>query len=171
MLVLPDYAKPYMIDSLSSPVVIKHNWMFNATIVDFVLSPITYLEETQGPAVKLRINNADFWVPSSWKILVTDNETYQLDTVNIQSCANTNHLAFAFSPSEMKLRTFDIMVTDYSEHMNLTHPMINKGYAMIHPCGLVQQFNKPDFVTSVIIGPHDLYKHIGDKVVGDLFTN
>jgi hypothetical protein len=170
MLVLPDYGKPYIIDSLTAPVVIKHNWIFNAPACDFMLSPITYLEETTGAVVKVRINNSEFWVPATWNILVTDRETYQLDTVAIQSCASTKHIAFSFSPDEMKLRTLDVMVVDYAEDMALVHPMISKGTALVHPVGPTVHGIGKQLQLSVVIGPHDLYKHLQNKVIGDVFS-
>lgn len=170
MLVLPDYGRPYLIDSLTAPVVIKHHWVFNAPLTDFMLQQITYLEETTGAAVKLRINNSEFWVPSTWNILVTDRETYQLDTVSVSACASTNHIAFSFSTEEMNLRTLDISVVDYVESIALVHPMINKGCSLVHPVGPTPTFNGKQLQLSVVIGPHDLYKHLQNKVVGDVMA-
>ena len=169
MLALADYGKPYLIDSLTAPVAIRYHWIFNAPAVDFMLQQITYLEETTGAVVKLRINNFDFWVPSTWFILVTDRETYQLDTVSVQACSSTKHLAFSFSPDEMNLRTLDIDVVDYAEDMSIVHTMINKGCALVHPVGPGQGVGKT-VQLSVVIGPHDLYKHLTNKVVGDVIS-
>lgn len=171
MLILPDYNKPYILDSLTAPVVVKHHWIFHAPLTDFTLSPITYLEETTSAAIKVRINNSEFWVPATWNILVTERETYQLDTVSIQSCASTKHLAFNFSPDEMKLRTLDVMVIDYVDSMSLVHPMINKGTALVHPVGPSPQGWGKQFQLSVVIGPHDLYKYLQNKVIGDIFSH
>lgn len=170
MLVLPDYGRPYLIDSLTAPVVIKHHWVFSAPLTDFMLQQITYLEETTGAAVKLRVNNSEFWVPSTWNILVTDRETYQLDTVAVSACASASHIAFSFSPDEMNLRTLDIAVIDYAEQMSLVHPMINKGCALVHPVGPVPTFHGKQIQLSVVIGPHDLWKHLQNKVVGDVMA-
>ena len=159
-----------MLDSLTSPVVIKHHWTFNGPACDYMLSPITYLEETSGAAIKLRVNNFEFWVPSSWNILVTDTETYQLDTVNIQSCSTVSHSIFIFSPSEMRLRTALADVVDYKENVSLVHPMINKGTMLVHPIGPSLNMREKDLQLSVTIGPHDLYKHLANKVIGDIFS-
>lgn len=171
MLILPDYGTPYILDSLIAPMIIKHCWMFDGPMNDFILSPITYLEETSGPAVKVRINNSEFWVPKSWYILITDLETLQIDTVPIESCTNTKHIAYSFCPDEVNLRTLDIRILDHSKHEVLVHPMINKGTAMIHPVGPAPTLSKKNLLQlSVIIGPHDLYKYIGSKVVGDIIS-
>ena len=170
MLCLPDYNKPYMLDSLTNAVAIKYHWIFNAPLCDFTLTPIQYLEETTGSAVKVRINNSEFWMPATWNILITDRETYQIDTVGIQQCAAVSHLAFSFSPDEMKLRTLDIMVLEYCDNMALVHPMINKGMSLVHPVGPSPKGPGKEYNLNVVIGPHDLYKHIQNKVVGDVFT-
>jgi hypothetical protein len=170
MQVLPEFNKPYILESLTSPIVIKHCWMFNAPACDFWLEPIKYLEETTGPVLKVRINNTEFWVPSDWNILVTDRDTCQLDTVPIQSCASVRHEAFAFVSDELKLRTLEVMVLDYnSEATSVVHPMINKGMALVHPVGPAYGGGRP-VQLSVIIGPHDLHKHLNGKIVGDLFS-
>lgn len=170
MLVLPDFNKPYSISSLTDPIVVKYHWIFNAQQTDFMLNQITYLEETTGAAVKLRINNSEFWVPASWYILVTDRDTYLLDTVGVQNCAAARHLAFSFSPYEMNLRTLDIDVIDYVEEISLVHPMINKGCSLIHPVGPNPIGQTKRLQLSVAIGPHDLYKHLVNKVVGDVMS-
>lgn len=170
MQVLPDYNKPYLIESISSPIVIKHCWMFSGSACDFMLEPIKYLEETSSPMLKVRINNTEFLVPADWNILVTDRETYQLDTVPIQSCASVKHEAFAFVAEELKLRTLEVMVLDFqAESTCVVHPMINKGTALVHPVGPSYGTGK-QVQLSVIIGPHDLHKHLNGKTVGDLFS-
>lgn len=171
MLILPDYNKPYLIDSLDAPLVTRHHWIFNATQVDFMLSPISYLEETSGTAYLIRVNGSEFWVPETWKVLVTDYNTYQLDTVEIETCAKIKHVAFAFIPSEQKLRTFDIEVLDSTglARKSLVHPMINKGTALVHPVGPVRSQGQ-ELHASIVIGPYDLHKFMGNRIVGDVFS-
>jgi hypothetical protein len=120
--------------------------------------------------LKVRINNTELWVPADWNVLVTDRETYQLDTVPIQSCASVRHEAFAFVAEELKLRTLEVLVLDFqAESTCVVHPMINKGMALVHPVGPSYGSGK-QVQMSVIIGPHDLHKHLNGKTVGDLFS-
>ena len=169
MQVLPEFNKPILIDSLTAPIVIKYNWMFSGHLLDFLLTPITYLEETSGSAVKVRINNFDFWIPATWFILVVDSDTLQIDTVSITSCASNKHYAYPFSPQEMNLKSLDVRVLDYSDDMSLVHPMISKGQLMVHPVGPVIKPNSDKEIhISVVIGPYDLYKHLNNKVLGDI---
>ncbi len=199
MQVLPEYNVPYIIDSLSAPLVIKRNWIFNAQYLDFMLSQIQYLEETTGAAIKIRINGSEFWVPASWYILVADTETAQIDTISIQDCTKKKHTAFSFSPDESNLRVLDIDIAGQGEHVrmesalsedgnlaleepsapsespvdpcrSLVHPMIAKGTALVHPVGPITTRNGKTHQLSVIIGPHDLYKFIGNKIAGDILS-
>lgn len=173
MLVLPDFNKPYIIDSLTAPIVIKYNWIFNGPAMDFMLSKISYLEETIGPAVKVRINATEFWMPATWFILVTDEDTFQVDTVNIQDCAKRKYAALNFSPTDQNARLLDITVIDAvgeDSPMTFAHPMINKATALIHPVGPSEPRHGRVHQLNVVIGPHDLYKHIAGKVVGDLLS-
>lgn len=168
MLCLPDFNRPYLIESLTSPILIKHCWMFSGPLCDFLLSPLQYLEETTGPAYKVRSNNFDFWIPSSWSVLATDRETYQLDTVDMQACATVVHEAVCFVPEEMKLTTSKIHIIDYVDEINIVHPMISRGMSLVHPIG--PNLNNPKVHLSIVIGPNDLYKNLEGKLVGDLFS-
>lgn len=169
MLALTDFNKPYLISSLSEPMVAKHHWIFSGQMLDFTLAPIEYLEETSGPAVKVEINGLEFLVPTSWHILITENETYQLDTVPIANCAKIECLAFIMTPDNMKFRTSPVKVLEFIPHAQLVHPMINKGTALQHPVGLICERDN-FFQATVSIGPFDLYKYLTEKVVGDLIS-
>ena len=175
MLVLPEYNKPYIIDAVSSPLVIKHNWMFSAPALDFMLTKIDYLEETTAEnSVKLRVNGSELWVPDSWYALIVDPETLQVDTVGTQDFAKRRYLAFSFSPEEANLRTLEVEIVDASGKdappMAFVHPMISKGMALIHPVGPSPMKHGKSHQLSIVIGPHDLYKHLAGKVVGDILS-
>jgi hypothetical protein len=167
MLILPDYGKPYIIDSLTAPIVVRYHWIFNGPACDFMLQQISYLEETTGGALQIRVNGTEFWVPATWNILVTDAETCQLDTVTIKTCASKMHSAFCFSTNSMNFRTLDVTVLDAVDEMSLVHPMIMKATALVHPVGPSESEKE---ILNIVIGPHDLYKYLSNKVVGDIFS-
>lgn len=169
MLVLPDYNRPYAINSLTAPLVIRHHWMFNGNIFDFVLSEISYLEETTGPAIKISANGNGFWVPEAWHILVVDTDTSYVDTVPIISCASTPYSAFIFCSSDMKQRCQEIRVVDKADEMPIVHPMIPKGFAHVHPIGSTSVGSSSRIAPqlNIVIGPHDLYKILANKSTGD----
>lgn len=173
MLILPDYSRPYLLDSLISPIVVKHHWIFSGPQADFMLSPITYLEETTGAALKIRANGSEFWIPKTWNILVTDHDTAKIDTVPIKSCSTINHTAYAFSSNETRLRLLNINIIDetpYGEVMSLVHPMISKGTMMVHPVGPIKTQDGKETHLCLVIGPYDLYKYISALSIGDLIA-
>lgn len=169
MLFLSDLNKAHIVDSLNQPMVIKHHWIFSAHLLDFTLANISYLEESSGPAVKLMINNFSFLVPSSWNILVVDNDTYQIDTIPVTSCANARYHAFGMSPTDSKMRLFEIVIEDFEPKVSLVHPMIQRATAICHPIGTTLDRGR-DTEVCAVIGPFDLHKWVNNKTIGDILS-
>ena len=167
MLFLSDLNKPYIVDSLNQPMVIKHHWIFSAHMLDFKLANISYLEESSGPVVKLKINDYAFFVPATWNILVVDDDTYQIDTIPVTSCSNARYHAFAMSPTDSKMRMFEITIDDFEPKMSLVHPMIQRATAICHPIGTAIDRQKETDVCA-IVGPFDLHKWLNNKTIGDI---
>ena len=167
MLIIPEYNKPYIIENISSPVIPKYYWSFAGQMLDYVLSPLVYLEETTGPSVTIEINEFSFDVPAHWNILIVDPTTYQIDTVPIASCSTSHTFAVLMAPDDYRVRKAPIKVTGYKDDDVLVHPLIQKGMGLCHPAGIDRSMAKPTEV-AVILTPHDLYKFIADKSIGDL---
>ncbi len=156
MLILPEFARPYLIQSLDSPVVPKYFWTFSGPMLDFVLSPIHYLEETTGPSVCVMISGFEFYVPASWNILVVDRDTSMVDTVPIHVCSTNVYQAFLFSSVSNRYVTADIYVTDYRKDDRIVHPLVQKATMMCHPVG-PEPMNQ-QAILNAMIGPYDLYQ-------------
>lgn len=169
MQILSEVSRPYLLDSLTAPIGISHFWTFSSHMMDFKLEELQYLEETQGPTVRIRVQNLEIDVPTSWHVMAVDKETYSVDSIPIPACATFDHNIMLFSPDDSKLVTSLISVVDYFPKASVYHPMIPKGSAMIHPTGPELSHGKSIFY-GIIIGPHDLYRWIGGKAVGDLLT-
>ena len=135
MLVLPDYGHPYIIDSVSGPVVPKYSWFYDVSLNDFVLRPIRLLEETIGTTVKVRINNFDFNVPASWNLLVVDEDTKLVDTVPITQCASSNYSAFMMHPETHDYYVSPVVLLDLMMKESCTHVMIPRMHMMLAPVG------------------------------------
>lgn len=168
MLIMPDWNKPLIIDSLTAPMVASHFWTFSGIMNDYCLSPITYLEESSGQVIRINVNGIEFNIPTSWSILVADPDTYQLDTVPVGSCSSTIYHAVSMSPDDSRYRLLPISVIDFFEKEECIHPMIQKGHGMQHPVGLTYLHEKQVGLT-ITIGPYDLYKYIEGLAVGDIF--
>ena len=167
MLFLSDLNTPYIVDSLSQPMIIKHHWVFSAHMMDFKVSQISYLEESTGPAIKLKINGFSFFVPVSWNILIVDDDTFQIDTIPVTACANSKCFAFGMSPTDSKIRKFEILIEDFEPKMSLVHPMIQRATAICHPIGTVLDRQVESNVCAVM-GPFDLHKWLNGKSIGDI---
>jgi len=167
MLICPDWNRPLIVESLTAPMVAKHFWTFSGPLLDYVLSPILYLEETTGPVVTVRINDVEFDVPTSWFVMVCDDNTYQLDTVPIATCASHACFAATMSPDDSRVRRYEVIVVDFKAEGVCVHPSMNKHHLMQHPIGVVREAARTAVVT-VSMGPHDLHKYLNGYSMGDL---
>ena len=157
---------PYNLTKIDQPLGVTHKWVFNAQQEDFFLTPITYLGETYGPALKLEINGEQITLPLLWGILVVDTTTYQVDSIPVSSCANAEYHAYLFSPTDSKLNTAKINVVDFVPNIAIVHPEIEKYSGVCVPTGKRKTVTKDNHV-SIIATPYDLYKFLKDKLVGD----
>lgn len=159
MLILADYNGPYIIDRLNGPVVPKFNWVFDGPLQDLKLSKLEYLEETTGQVIEIMINAFKFKVPASWHILICDQETMLIDTIQISDCSRSSHQALLVCTVNSNLYYDEIKLIDFIELESLPHVSVAKGSMLLHPVGPAQD-NKPEEIYSCIIGPYDIYKHI-----------
>lgn len=165
MKILPDFGHSYTLDNVSSPVIPTHNWFYSAEQNDFVLRPIRLLEETTGPTVKVQINGQTFFVPASWNLLVVDEETKLVDTVQITQCSSSNYKAFLMHPDVQDYATSPVVLLDLIMRESCVHVMIPKMSMMLHPVGKVtrDQLNrgkKSDLDYCCMLSPQDVGKHM-----------
>lgn len=167
MIILNEINRPYIIDSLTAPIVLRHHWIFNAQDLDFQLNEITYLEETVGPTVTLQIADSEVRVPGAWNLLIVDMETYTVDAVPVTACAAFEHQAFVFSPTDSKLITATVRIIGWEPNAACIYPALEKAQALVHSVapGLSHGKSTP---RGVIVGPSDLWRWVGGKTVGDV---
>ena len=169
MIILNEINRPYIVDSLTAPIVLRHHWIFNGQQLDFGLNEIQYLEETTGPTVTLQIEDSEVRVPGAWNVLIVDRETYTVDAVPVTACASFEHLAFVFSPEDGKLITAPIRVLNWEPKGVCIYPAVDKANALVHAIspGVLHGKTVP---RGVVVGPSDLWRYIGGKTVGDLLN-
>lgn len=168
MLILPEYQKPYLIETSYSPVIPKYFWAFSGSMLDYTILPIAYLEETIGSVINISINGFEFVIPYTWFIMISDPDTLKLDYIPIIDCATTLSYALTMTPIDSKFRLASIEIKDVVENVSLVHPMLQKNTALCHPIAEIETDLKVKTIQNVIIGPHDLYKQIHEKSYGDL---
>ena len=166
-IVINEINKPYLIDSLTQPLPLRHHWIFDGHFLDFTLSEINYLEETVGPTITILVAECEIKVPGAWNILIVDRETSTVDVVPISKCAAMEYLAFVFSPEDGKLITEPIEVIDWTEKDSCIFPAVSTGAAVVHAIapGVLhgKQINR-----GIVLSPHDLWRWIGGKTIGDI---
>lgn len=133
------------------------------------MTEITYLEETVGPTVILSIADSLVKVPGAWNVLIVDRETYTIDMVPVTACAAFEHQAFVFSPTDGKLITAPIKVMSLEPRGTCIYPAIEKANALVHAISPGVLHGKSTS-RGVVIGPHDLWRWISGKTVGDILT-
>ena len=168
MLILTEYSKPYLIETSNAPIVPKFFWAFTSSLLDFTLHPLFYLEETTGTMILLEVNGLQFRIPYTWYIMVSDNDTQKLDYMPIADCITIEAFPLVMTPADSKFRTTLVKVIDVIPDEQITHPMLQKGTALCHPVGDITLDDGQKTIMNVVIGPHDLYKHLDNMLYGDL---
>jgi hypothetical protein len=161
------------LESVNGPVIPTHNWFYNSESNDFVLRPIRLLEETTGPTVRVLINGSEFNVPASWNLLVVDEETKMVDTVQITQCSSSNYRAFLMHPDILDYATSPVVLLDLFMRESCVHVMIPKMTMLLHPVGQVtkQQLNRgktSDLSFSCMLSPQDVGKHMNQMTAMEI---
>ncbi len=164
---LSELNSAYSVTSISQPLAVTHKWVFGANKDDFFLTPITYLSETTGPSLKLKINEEEIALPISWYIVVVDPNTYQVDTIPVSSCGGAAFEAFLFSPDNTKIISAKIQVVDFLPEEVVVHPEIERCSGLCVSVGKTKTLDGSSASVSVIATPYDLYKWLNGKFSGD----
>lgn len=167
MQILSEVSRPYILDSLTAPIGVSHFWTFSGHMMDFKLEEFQYMEETIGPTVRIRVQNLEMDIPTSWHVLAVDKETYTIDSIPVAACATFDHNILLFSPDDSKLVTTNMVVSDFEPKRSVFHPMVPKGSAMIHPTGPEISHGRSIFY-GIVVGPFDLHRWISGRTVGDI---
>lgn len=160
MLIFDDNARPLILDSIYVPMVTEHFWVLDLEMMDYTLAPLTILEEIVCPSVKVRVDGFEFFLPASWNMLAYDEETSQLDVVQLANAAGKSFTAVVYGPDCTMIKPGHVSVVDYSPaHVNVG-PSLNKHQMLCHPVG-------PDLWISV--SPTDSYnKYFKGTTTGDI---
>lgn len=169
MIILNEIHRPYIVESLNQPLPqgSKYHWIFSGQQLDFMLSEITYLEESLGPTITLLVDDSEVKIPGSWNILIVDRETYTVDAVPATACASFAHEAFVFSPEDGKLITAPIKVLNWEKEGACVYPAVEKANALVHSI-MPGKFHGKTVPRGVVVGPNDLWRWISNKTVGDI---
>jgi len=160
MMIFDDATKPIIIESMYTPLVTRHMWILNLSLMDYCLAPIPILEEITCPALTIRIEGFDIILPTIWYLLVYDQETMQLDTVKIRDLPGRQFTALIGGPYVNKPLGASVIAVDYTQLNRNIGPSLNKHQMLCHPVAEHLWIN---------VSPTDVYnKYLKDKIIGDL---
>ena len=158
---LAEYGHAFPINDVSEPIVPRHCWFYDVERNDFMLRPIRLLEETTGTTVRVNFSGFEINVPATWNLLVVDEETKVVDTVQITQCNSSNYKAFLMHPDDSSYILSPIALVDLILKESCTHVMIPKMTMMLHPVGQIKNDRKKTNLNySCLLSPHDLGKHM-----------
>lgn len=160
MLIFDENEQPIILDSVHGPTVTDHFWVLDLKMLDYTLTPLMFLEETTAPSVRVRIQGFEFYLPTSWTMLIYDPETSYVDTVGVDELAGKDFTAFTYGPNQKMAIASKVTVVDYEpSHVNIG-PSLNKDQMLCHPVG-------PDMW--IHVASSDVYnKYLKDVAIGNI---
>lgn len=160
MLILNENNKPLILDSIHTPTLTEYMYVLDLEMMDFTLTPLTVLEEIIAPTIELTVHNFTFTLPANWNVLVVDDETLQLDVVEVSELSGRDFHAFVYGPDKPRHEQVPLQVTDYSPHFTNVGPSLTKNQMLCHPIAPNAWIN---------VSPSDTYnKYLKGCVVGNI---
>lgn len=162
MLIFNENTTPILIDDIQAPVVSNYFWVLDLEMQDYTLAPLQVLEETTCPTVTLRVDRGvEFNLPANWYILICDEESGQLDVVQLSNAAGEDFSAVVFGTDCNMMKTIRISIVGYSASYVNVGPSLNKHQMLCHPINPKLWIN---------VSPNDPYnKYLKDLTAGELF--
>jgi hypothetical protein len=164
LLILPEYNRALFLETVNDPITIERYWTFSTKHLDFMLTPILYLEEYIGPAITLEIKGFKFDVPASWFILIADHETTYVDVIPIASLMGKEFDTFTFCTEDSKIRYYPITVSELVPEQKLIYPVLQKGQGLVNPFG---KDELSDAIVNCVISPFDLFQKVSKTLTID----
>ena len=148
------------VSDFQTPDMDSYNWILDLQEKEYRLTRFVFLEEITSPTVVLSINGFSFPLPANWNILIIDNDTQQLDVVELKDVAGKEFLAFVFGPHKARHESAVISVIDYFPSYHNVGPFLSKHQMLCHPIARDAWVN---------VSPSDGYnKYLKDTVAGDI---
>ncbi len=160
MLVFDNNNEPLILDNIYTPTIADHIWVLDLNMMDYTLAPLLVLEEILAPTIELSIMGFKFPLPANWNILVVDDETMQLDVVEVAEVAGKEFRAFIYGPERPRYDMAVISLSDYHPNYHNVGPSLYKYQMLCHPVA-------PD--TWVNVAPSEAYnKYLKEALAGDI---
>jgi len=160
MLIFNENNDPIILDNVQGPMPSEYMYVLDLNMMDFTLSPLLIFEEVVCATIAISIKGFPFALPAHWNILVVDDDTLQLDVVEVSELAGREFKALVYGMNMSMVELETIVVMDYLPNYRNIGPSLNKYQMLCHPIS-------PD--SWVNVAPSDSYnKYLKEKVAGDI---
>jgi len=139
----------------------KFYWSFDMEMRDYTLSPILITEDICCKSVRVVVGNmATFILPSHWVMLVFDEETHQIDLVEIREMMGKDFTAYVSGPEIHRPLPGHVRIVDIlPEHSNVA-PSLDRTRLMCHPISTSAWIS---------VGGSDVYgRYLKELLTGDV---
>lgn len=160
MLIVDEHNSISILENIHVPTHADYFWVLDLQLLDFTLAQTLILEELSCPSIAIEIAGSTFSLPAKWNILVVDEDTSQLDVVEIKKLAGHQFNALVYDPTRHMAEGFPIKVVDFSGDHHNVNPSLNRHHMLCHPIGQTQW---------VCLAPNDSYnKYLKNLAMGDI---
>lgn len=148
------------LDSLTQPMLSEYFWVLDLPELDFMLTPLLSLEQTTGPALELMIGNYSHIIPTTWNLLICDEDTLQVDVIQVSELAGREMTAFSYGPRISYPQLPAVTAINYYSAATMISPQLTKQQMLCHPI---------NSSVWICISPTDGYnRHLKNLVAGNL---
>lgn len=149
-----------VLDHLLCNVVGETFWVLDLGIMDFTLTPLLMLEEQRCSAVQTIIGTEHVTIPSSWKVMIYDSDTSELDVIDIKDVAGRDFTAFGYGPMRAIPKPLPIKVVGHVDDFTFVVPSKHKQQMWCLPI---------DDTTWIVCCDSDAHvKYLKDASIGDI---
>lgn len=162
MVITNELQQDLLIDNIYAPIPTELFWVLDLEQEDFMMCPLSMLEEVIGPTIWIRANeDAIFQMPTTWNLLIYSEDTGQVDIVDGMNLTTGSYTALLGGVNVARPAPCSIQVVDYKPEATNVCPALSKHQMLCHPIGDGKW---------VMVTPCDVYnKYLKDASAGDYY--
>ena len=160
MLIMNELNNTVLLDNLYDPIISSDFWVMDLNIFDYTLTRLCMIEEATTPVFLVNIGVVNFIVPTSWYVMVFDDETSQIDAVSFSELTGKDHTVLVSNSNSLQPTGINMRIIDYKSSDKIVYPTLLKHQMLCHPIYEQMWIN---------ISPNDVYnRYLKNKFIGDL---
>lgn len=148
------------VDTIYTPILDNYMWVLDLEQMDFTLSPINMLLELTTSTFDIIIDGLCLTLPTSWYVIIYDDEIGMMDVVQISELMGRNFKLFTYGFSDLMVSGGQYILNKYTPKNICVMPNLNKKQLLCHPINGEQW---------ICIGPTEAFaKKLKDMYVGEI---